>query len=379
MLPGPIRLYRCGSCLGLFSRRTHASGNTFGAQYRSDGQMKARMLPQTPPLVVCPHCLALFCMLGAKHAIEFRNYFPGWGFLGEPSPEEVASKKAQEALAQQYKDVPRYELATITQCLDYVQSHKMAENEERLRLYAWHRVNDERMDSHRHLSAAEAQNLQSLLLRWDAEEDDGILIKAEMLRELGQFEAAAAVLDHDFSVEAEAQAEQIMQAIERQNDQPFIFASNRDDGDIEFAWAWQARRYPPAVPQLLDEDAFDPPLFQVSNRDWWVKVLGMMSHNWALIESQANGEATVYFFHDKGMTLRPSAFKRADFSNRSAVVDALQFDDVNQAQQALKANDFDRLKVKPGPWLDFVPEGHFWDARATEEGIYSSKGYWINL
>jgi hypothetical protein len=379
MLPGPIRLYRCGSCDGLFSRRTLASGNTLGAQYRSDGQMKARMLPQTPLLAVCPHCQALFCMLGAKHAIEFRNYFPGWGFLGEPTPEEVASKKAQEALAQQYKDVPRYELATHAQCLQYVQSHKMAENEERLRLYAWHRVNDERMDSPRHLSPAEAQNLQSLLLRWDTEEDDGILIKAEMLRELGQFEAAAAVLDHDFSAEAEAQAEQIMQSIERQDDQPFIFAPNRDDGDIEFAWAWQARRYPPAVPQLLDEDAFDPPLFQVSNRDWWVKVLGMMSHNWALIEPQASGQATVYFFLDKGMSLRPSGFKRADFSNRSAVVDALQFDDVAQALRALKANDFDRLKEKPGPWLDFVPEGHFWDARATEEGIYSRKGYWINL
>lgn len=376
MLPGPIRLYRCGSCDGLFSRRTLASGNTLGAQYRSDCQMKARMLPQTPPLVVCPHCQALFCMLGAKHAIEFRSYFPGWGLLGEPTPEEVASKKAQEALAQQYKHVPRYELATRAQCLQYVQSHKMAKNEERLRLYAWHHVNDERMNSPRHLSAAEAQNLQFLLMLWDAEEDDGILIKAEMLRELGQFDAAAAVLDHDLSAEAEAQAEQIMQAIERQDDQPFIFAPNWQDGDIEFAWAWQARRYPPAVPQLLGEDAFDPPLFQVSNRDGWVKVLGMMSHNWALIESQANGEATVYFFHDKGMTLRPSAFKRADFSNRSAVVDALQFDDVHQAQQALKANDFDRLKVKPGPWLDFVPAGHFWDARATEEGVYSKKGYW---
>jgi hypothetical protein len=102
----------------------------------------------------------------------------------------------------------------------------------------------------------------------------------------------------------------------------------------------------------------------------------MMSHNWALIEPHANGEATVYFFHDKGMTLRPNAFKRADFSNRSAVVDALQFDDVHQARQALQANDFDRLKSNPGPWLDFVPEGHFWDARATEEGIYSKKGYW---
>lgn len=242
MLPGPIFLYRCTSCAGLFSRRTLRSGNTFGAQYRSDGLMQARMLPQTPPLVVCPHCQALFCMLGAMHAIEFRNYFPGWGFLGEPTPEEVASKKAQEDLALQYKDVPGYELATPTQCLHYVQGLLTAENEERLRLYAWHRVNDARINAPRHLSDAEAQNLQLLLMRWDTKEEVGLLIKAEMLRELEQFEAAAAVLDRDFSTDAQAQAEQIMQAIERQDDQAFLFAPKRDDGDIQFAWAWQTRR-----------------------------------------------------------------------------------------------------------------------------------------
>jgi len=166
-----------------------------------------------------------------------------------------------------------------------------------------------------------------------------------------------------------------MQAVERQDDQPFIFESSCDDGDIHFEWAWQARRMKTQTPELPDQPMV-PPLFHIGKRDWWVKVLGMMSHNWALIEPQPNGQVTVYFLHDKGMTLRPSAFKRADFSNRSAVVDALEFDDVYGAQQALLANDFDRLKANPGPWLDFVPEGHFWDARATEEGIYSKKGYW---
>ena len=96
MLPGPILLYRCTACDGLFSRRTLSSGNTLGAQYRSDGQMKARMLPQTPPLVVCPHCHELFCMAGAQPAISYRNYFPGFGFVEKPTPEALASKQAQE-------------------------------------------------------------------------------------------------------------------------------------------------------------------------------------------------------------------------------------------------------------------------------------------
>lgn len=379
MLPGPILLYRCSSCQGLFSRRTLSSGNTFGAKYRSDGQMNARMLPQTPPLVVCPHCRGLFCMAGAEHAIEFRNYFPGFGFLGEPTPEALASKKTQEALAQQYRDVPDYELATHSQCIQYVKSEDISEYPEQLRLYAWHRVNDERMDSGREgLEVEEKANLLALLDLLTYDSEPNILLRAEILRELRRFNEATQSLDHDFSDDFAARAEQIMQAVERQDDQPFVYVDTRDDGDIQFEWAWQARRMTPQMSEP-PEHPMVPPLFNISGRDWWVKVLGMMSHNWALIEPLSDGQATVYFFHDKGMTLRPSSFKRADFSNRSAVVDALQFDNMQQAQQALQANDFDRLKANPGPWLDFVPKGHFWDARVTEEGIYSKKGYWKHI
>jgi len=315
-------------------------------------------------------------MAGAAHAVEYRDYFPGFGFMGEPTPEQLASKKALEALAEQYRDVPRYEMATRSQCIQYVRSHDISAHPEQLRLFAWHCVNDERMESgSEELEFDEKANLLALLDLLTSDSDSQILLRAEILRELGRFEEAAQLLDHDFSNDFEARAEQIMQAVERQDDQPFIFESSCDDGDIHFEWAWQARRMKTQTPELPDQPMV-PPLFHIGKRDWWVKVLGMMSHNWALIEPQPNGQVTVYFLHDKGMTLRPSAFKRADFSNRSAVVDALEFDDVYGAQQALLANDFDRLKANPGPWLDFVPEGHFWDARATEEGIYSKKGYW---
>ena len=224
MLPGPILLYRCTSCDGLFSRRTLSSGNTLGAQYRSDGQMKARMLPQTPPLVVCPHCHELFCMAGAQPAISYRNYFPGFGFIEKPTPEALASKIAQEALAEQYRDVPGYWLSTRAQCLQYVQSQKMVDNEKQLRLYAWHRINDERMDSgYRELAADERANLLALLDLLSPDSDPEILLRAEGLREMGCFEEAAQVLDHEFSDGFISRAEQIMQATERQDSQPFFF------------------------------------------------------------------------------------------------------------------------------------------------------------
>ncbi len=223
MLPGPIHLYRCTSCDGLFSRQTLSSGNTLGAQYRSDGQMKARMLPQTPPLAVCPHCQALFCMVGAQPAISYRNYFPGFGFVEKPTPEALASKKAQEALAEQYRDVPGYELATLIQCLQYVQSQKMADNEKQLRLYVWHRVNDERMDSgHRELAEDERANLLALLDLLPSDSDQEILLRAEALRELGCFDEADQVLDHEFSQGFTSRAVQIKQAIARKDKHPFF-------------------------------------------------------------------------------------------------------------------------------------------------------------
>lgn len=113
--------------------------------------------------------------------------------------------------------------------------------------------------------------------------------------------------------------------------------------------------------------------FHISNRDWWVKVLGMMSHNWALIETQGPEAVTVYFFHDKGMRL---SYKSTEHLDQSAVVDALRFKSLDAARAALARNDFDRLEDNPGPWSDFVPEGVFYDARATEDGVYSRKGYW---
>lgn len=231
MLPGPILLYRCTACDGLFSRRTLSSGNTLGAQYRSDGQMKARMLPQTPPLVVCPHCHEMFCMAGAQPAISYRNYFPGFGFVEKPTPEALASKKAQEALVEQYRDVPGYKLATLAQCLQYVQSQEMFDNEKQLRLYAWHRVNDERMESgDRELLADERTNLLELLQLLPPESDPEIFLRVEALRELGCFDEADQVLDHKFSEGFTSRAVQLKQAIARKDNHPFFYQATTGFG-----------------------------------------------------------------------------------------------------------------------------------------------------
>jgi hypothetical protein len=94
-----------------------------------------------------------------------------------------------------------------------------------------------------------------------------------------------------------------------------LLAEKDDLHDLEYAWT--ARRYEPETIAIPFDD-LKPPLFKINNRNWFVKVLGMLSHNWALIEENEDLTATVYFFQDEPPGKRP------------ALIDSLNFEDENQ-------------------------------------------------
>jgi hypothetical protein len=54
----------------------------------------------------------------------------------------------------------------------------------------------------------------------------------------------------------------------------------------------------------------------------------------------------------------------------------LEFATVDEAKMRLAANGFERLEDCPEPDGE-QPEGVFYDARATESGIYSKDGHWV--
>ena len=127
----------------------------------------------------------------------------------------------------------------------------------------------------------------------------------------------------------------------------------------------------------LPFDESGPALFPISSNDWWVKVLGMLQHNWALID-ESNGSFTIYFFHDEGFAMGlPRGFTLIQVRNRCAVIDSLEFRTLDEAKEALRRNGFERLEDNPGPWDGYQPYGNFYDARDIEDGIYSKAGYWI--
>lgn len=128
-------------------------------------------------------------------------------------------------------------------------------------------------------------------------------------------------------------------------------------------------------------DPSGPPLFEIKSRDWWFKVLEMLCHNWALIEEGQYKSVTVYFFHDQGGTNgrdSGASYTSRQRKGRCAIVDSLEFETVDDAVLALGWNGFQRLAERPGPWDGEQPHGNFFDARATEEGIYSKAGYWTD-
>ena len=53
MIPGANLIIKCPACQFLHQRESLISGNTFGAEYFSDGKRDAPMLPDFPYFVKC--------------------------------------------------------------------------------------------------------------------------------------------------------------------------------------------------------------------------------------------------------------------------------------------------------------------------------------
>lgn len=384
MLPGPTLIFRCLRCSGEFVKRTISSGNTLRATYRSDGKMAAPMLPRTPKLAACPHCGEAIWFPEYEPIEKFDLYRDGNNFgallgdLDSSTLEAVsvhdsfkariaqenrkAAKARAERLSSLHENTPTVGELSPEKCLLFIEARVLSEETEiALRTQVMHLVNDRRCLGHSPiLSPVELKNMHRLLELLGEDDESSVLLRAEIYRELGQFSDAEKELDRDFT--DGAKAEQLIRAVQVRDVLPFQFATGGASHDYEYAWG--TRRYKPEkVPQTLDE--LDPPIFNISNRNWWVKVLGMLCHNWALMDRDEDGSVVIYFFQDTAHGERPK------------VVDSLHFKSIFVAIRALKRNGFGELRRNPGPWVGAEPKGYIWDGRASGPRIYSEDGYWL--
>ena len=98
---------------------------------------------------------------------------------------------------------------------------------------------------------------------------------------------------------------------------------------------------------------------EVGNRDYWIKVVGMLQQNWALIADRG-GKIVVYFLDDNGK-----------------IFDQLQFLSAEEAKEGLKRNGFSLFSEnKQAQQFIALPRDTFSFGNHPNGKIYSSGRYW---
>ena len=193
MTPGPTYVIRCPLCEQLGRYSSIASGNTFGAVYYTDGKRVAPMLPDTSSVVRCGHCSGVFWL---ESAADVGEYSP-WGRDAKPIDPTWAA-----ALCLVEPD-ERQDLANLEQLM--TAQPKSARD---VRLFTWWRGNDrqrgERLiddDATAELISTRHDNMRALIDLLDTAEPVDQLMRAEVLRQLGEFELATKALTRHFPAE----------------------------------------------------------------------------------------------------------------------------------------------------------------------------------
>lgn len=198
MIPGPEQVVACPRCEGLAKYLTLVSGNTFGARVWSDGKQIAPMLPRPPGVVKCHHCGECYWLADAKEV----GTIPSWG----DNKQKVdaawkAAQKVEEPSEEEYYDALAKGLAVNPQ------------QETDARILAWWRSNDAFRDPGRAdrtpMAAATRMNLEALARLLEEGDDNNLVMKAEVYRELGEFESARQALNRVKSADFAAVVRQL--------------------------------------------------------------------------------------------------------------------------------------------------------------------------
>jgi hypothetical protein len=177
MTLGPARIMKAPGCEKLVKFATIMSGNTFGATFWTDGKREAPMLPDQPWLRKSPLENVMFwsdeCEEVGKEPV-LGNKGDDLKFAVEPSEEDYFLA-LNEGIA------------------------KTEQQEFYLRMRLWWSGNDFiRKKERESLTMPHLHNLRVFLALLKDEDDNQRLIKAEVLRELSQFEEALALLQSNF-------------------------------------------------------------------------------------------------------------------------------------------------------------------------------------
>ena len=191
LTPGPTFILQCPHCEEALRSYSIGSGNTRGAKFWTDGKMEAPMLPDKSPIVKCAKCSQLFWKAEAKQLARI-----DW-FSAENQDEE------------RFANAPAPLDPTEQDLLDFSKARDLSRDEQlTIRRRAWWLANDRfrrgRESTKVEFSQAQLGNMRRLYSLLKDEEPCERILKAEIARELGNFEDCLQLLEKEFQCEGEA-------------------------------------------------------------------------------------------------------------------------------------------------------------------------------
>ena len=176
MQPGPAIIISCPHC-GLHAKKqTLISFNTFGAQLWSDAKQIAPMKPESPSLVLCRKCDQFYWVKDAKKIAEVSN---------------------DSELKNKWCEAEFIEFPTFHQ---YFIALESIDDEKFIRVRIWWSFNDyfrNKQDDQitPEMEQLNNENLTALLKILDESDINELLMKAEVYRNLMQFDASFKLLN----------------------------------------------------------------------------------------------------------------------------------------------------------------------------------------
>ena len=173
----PVLIVReCPHCKAHVVQEETVSGNTIGAKFYTDGKREARMLPDHPAVVKCPVCSGQLFWVDEAEEVDV-------GFeAAEGKPKVLAPTEKELAAYLTRETLPK-------------------EKEFYLRLRVWWIANDAWRsvpNPNPAFSKEQVQNLDALSAVLDESLPGHRILKAEIARELGNFDQCLLLLSYQF-------------------------------------------------------------------------------------------------------------------------------------------------------------------------------------
>ena len=183
MNPGPDLVYQCPNCDNLIQNNSLMSGNTFGSSLYSDGKRIAPMLPEYPNLTICKKCNYIFWLNRINEIGQY--YYYG---VENTKLEWVNSDQAE------FLTIDEYFQALV---LDQANNNT---DELFIRQNIWWLFNDRVRNGELLFNSDDDEkkwksNIESLLRILDVNAANQKIFRAELYRNIGNFEKCLSLIN----------------------------------------------------------------------------------------------------------------------------------------------------------------------------------------